>query len=133
MRLRNAFKNSGFETPKLVTTKTLLLKHYYRRQGNQVGPYLSKICRKFENLSGNCRFSSFRQIYFQIRAPLIGIRKKQPSGQMFDKFGVRGILNAVRGRRVCKARKPPLDSESRLPEDLQGHPSQTYPSCPDPL
>ena len=35
MRLRNAFKNSIFEAPKLVTTKTLLVKHYYRRQGLQ--------------------------------------------------------------------------------------------------
>ena len=26
-------KNRVFEAPKLVTTKTLLLKHYYRRQG----------------------------------------------------------------------------------------------------
>ena len=26
-------KNSGFEASKLVSTKTLLLKHYYRRQG----------------------------------------------------------------------------------------------------
>ena len=26
-------KNSVFEAPKLVSTKTLLLKHYYRRQG----------------------------------------------------------------------------------------------------
>ena len=34
MRLRNAFKNSVFEAPKLVTTKTLLLKHYYRHQGS---------------------------------------------------------------------------------------------------
>ena len=33
MRLRNAFKNSVFEASKLVTTKTLLLKHYYRHQG----------------------------------------------------------------------------------------------------
>ena len=34
MRLRNAFKNSVVEAPKLVTTKTLLLKHYYHHQGN---------------------------------------------------------------------------------------------------
>ena len=33
MRLRNAFKSSVFEVSKLVSTKTLLLKHYYRRQG----------------------------------------------------------------------------------------------------
>ena len=31
--LPNAFKNSVFEASKLVSTKTLLLKHYYRRQG----------------------------------------------------------------------------------------------------
>ena len=29
----NAFKNSVFEASKLFPTKTLLLKHYYRRQG----------------------------------------------------------------------------------------------------
>ena len=34
MRLRNAFKNSVFEASKWVSTKTLLLKHYYRRQGS---------------------------------------------------------------------------------------------------
>ena len=33
MRLRNAFKLSVFEVSKLVSTKTLLLKHYYRCQG----------------------------------------------------------------------------------------------------
>ena len=33
MRLRNACKNSVFEASKLVSTKTLLLKHYYRRYG----------------------------------------------------------------------------------------------------
>ena len=33
LRLRNAFKNNVFEARKLVSTKTLLLKHYYRRQG----------------------------------------------------------------------------------------------------
>ena len=33
MRLRNAFKYSVFEASKSVSTKTLLLKHYYRRQG----------------------------------------------------------------------------------------------------
>ena len=32
-RLRNAFKHSVLEASKLVSTKTLLLKHYYRRQG----------------------------------------------------------------------------------------------------
>ena len=34
MRLRNAFKYSVLEASKLVLTKTLLLKHCYRRQGN---------------------------------------------------------------------------------------------------
>ena len=33
LRLRNAFEYGVFEAPKLVSTKTLLLKHYYRRQG----------------------------------------------------------------------------------------------------
>ena len=33
MRPPNAFKNSVFEASKLVSTKTLLLKHYYRREG----------------------------------------------------------------------------------------------------
>ena len=33
LRLRNAFKHSVFEAQKLVSTKTVLLKHYYRRQG----------------------------------------------------------------------------------------------------
>ena len=33
LRLRNAFKNSVAEASKLVSTKTLLLKHHYRRQG----------------------------------------------------------------------------------------------------
>ena len=33
MRLRNAFKYSVFEASKSVSTKTPLLKHYYRRQG----------------------------------------------------------------------------------------------------
>ena len=35
MRLWNAFKYCVFEASDLVSTKTLLLKHYYRRQGNQ--------------------------------------------------------------------------------------------------
>ena len=30
LRLRNAFKDRVFEASKLVSTKTLLLKHYYR-------------------------------------------------------------------------------------------------------
>ena len=33
MRLRNAFENIVSEASELVSTKTLLLKHYYRRQG----------------------------------------------------------------------------------------------------
>ena len=33
MRLQNVFKCSVFEASRLVSTKTLLLKHYYRRQG----------------------------------------------------------------------------------------------------
>ena len=33
MRLWNAFKYSVFDASTLVSTKTLLLKHYYRRQG----------------------------------------------------------------------------------------------------
>ena len=33
MRLQNAFKYSGFEASELVSTKTLLLKHYFCRQG----------------------------------------------------------------------------------------------------
>ena len=36
LRLRNAFKNSAFEASKLVSTKALLLKHYYCRQGQHV-------------------------------------------------------------------------------------------------
>ena len=36
MRLRNAFKYSVLEASKLVSTKTLLLKHYYRRQGETI-------------------------------------------------------------------------------------------------
>ena len=32
-RAWNAFKNRVFEASKLVSTKTLLLKHYYRHQG----------------------------------------------------------------------------------------------------
>ena len=35
MRLQNVFKNRVFEASKLVSTKTLLLKHYYRRQGSR--------------------------------------------------------------------------------------------------
>ena len=31
----NGFKNSAFEAPILVTTKTLLLKHYCRHQGQR--------------------------------------------------------------------------------------------------
>ena len=37
MRLQNAFKYSVFEASKLVSTKTRLLKHYYRHQGNSGG------------------------------------------------------------------------------------------------
>ena len=33
LRFRNTFNNSVFEASKLFSTKTLLLKHYYRRQG----------------------------------------------------------------------------------------------------
>ena len=33
LRLQNFFKDGVFEASKLVSTKTLLLKHYYRRQG----------------------------------------------------------------------------------------------------
>ena len=46
-RLRNAFKNSVFEAPKLVSTKTLLLKHYYRRQGFQEPTWGGGFCRFF--------------------------------------------------------------------------------------
>ena len=34
MGLQNAFKNSFFKASELVSTKTILLKHYYRRQGH---------------------------------------------------------------------------------------------------
>ena len=43
MRLRNAFKNSAFEAPKLVSTKTLLLKHCYRCQGISRGASVLRI------------------------------------------------------------------------------------------
>ena len=33
MRLQTAIENCVFEASKLVSTKTLLLKHFYRRQG----------------------------------------------------------------------------------------------------
>ena len=36
LRLRNAFKYSVFEASKWVSTRTLLLKHYYRHQGREV-------------------------------------------------------------------------------------------------
>ena len=38
MRLRSAFKYSVFDASKLVSTKTLLLKHRYRRQGFYTPP-----------------------------------------------------------------------------------------------
>ena len=41
MRLRNAFKYSVFEASELVSTKTLVLKHYYRRQGCLVSQRVS--------------------------------------------------------------------------------------------
>ena len=44
------------------------------RGSGQGGPNLSKTCRKIENLSGNCRFSIFRQIFSTFR-------------QIFHKFG----------------------------------------------
>ena len=40
LRLRNAFKYSVFEASKMVSTKTLLLKHYHRRQGNSLKRFL---------------------------------------------------------------------------------------------
>ena len=35
LRLRNAIKSSVFEPSNLVSTKTLVLEHYYRRQGQE--------------------------------------------------------------------------------------------------
>ena len=45
-------KNSVFEAPKLVTTKTLLLKHYYRRQGLFCGIFSSAKCVSSKNCLG---------------------------------------------------------------------------------
>ena len=57
---------------------------------------MSKICRNFENSSGNYRFSNFRQIW----VPLIGTPKNNRRDKFLTNFEFRAILNAVRGRRV---------------------------------
>ena len=44
VRLLNAFKNSVFEAHKLVTTKTLVLEHYYRRQGSSENENKAPFC-----------------------------------------------------------------------------------------
>ena len=46
LRLRNAFKYSGFEASKLVSTKTLLLKHYHRLFFGAEGQKKEKIAEK---------------------------------------------------------------------------------------
>ena len=52
MRLQNALKTSVFEAPKLVTTKALLLKHYYHRQGKGPFPAISRAHTPLENSQG---------------------------------------------------------------------------------
>ena len=44
LRLQNAFKYSVFGASTLVSTKTLLLKHCYRRQGSAQGPRAGSKC-----------------------------------------------------------------------------------------
>ena len=58
-------------------------------QGSTQGdPNLSKICRKFEKLSGNCRFSNFRQIW----VPLIGTPKNNRRHKFLTNFLVNLFL-----------------------------------------
>ena len=84
-------------TPKFVPTIVI--------QGfNQGDPNLSKICRKFENLSGNCRFSIFRQIFDKFGFPWLEARKTIVGTKFWTKLGFGEFLNAVRGKRVRKAR-----------------------------
>ena len=67
---------------------------------NQGGPNLSKICRNFENLSGNCHCSKFRLILDKFG---IGTPKNDRRDKFLTNLGFGASLNAVRGRRVRKS------------------------------
>ena len=63
---------------------------------------MSKICRKFENLSGNCHFSIFRQIFDKFGSPWLEPRKTIVGDKFWTNLGFGAFLNAVRGKRVRK-------------------------------
>ena len=70
---------------------------------NQGDPNLSKICRKFENLSGNCRFFFFFNFrHDKFGSPLIGTPKNNRRDKFWTNLGFGAFLNAVRGKRVRK-------------------------------
>ena len=53
-----------------------------------------------ENLSGNCRFSNFRQIFDKFGVPLIGTPENNRQDKFLTNLGFGAFLNAVRGKRV---------------------------------
>ena len=59
MRLRNAFTNSVYEASKLVSTKTLLLKHYYG-------------CFQNENSESECEEQILGELFRHMRIGELG-------------------------------------------------------------
>ena len=59
----------------------------------------SQICQKFvENLSGNCCFQIFDKFLTNLGPPDWN-PEKQSSGQILDKFGVRGVFECCKGKK----------------------------------
>ena len=89
-----AFKNAP--NPKFVQNLSRRLFFGVPIRGTQ-------ICQKFvENLKSD-NFGTNFQIFDKFLTnlgPPDWNPEKQSSGQILDKFGVRGVLNAVRGKRV---------------------------------
>ena len=69
------------------------------RGSNQGDPNLSKICPKFENLSGNCRFSNFRHIFDKFGSPWLEPRTTIVGTNFLDQFGVRGVFECCKGKK----------------------------------
>ena len=94
MRPRNAFKYSVFEASKLVSTKTLLLKHYYRRQGREA-PYQRKS-------SENILFV-LRRLWGRLHRKGVAIQLALKEGS----FVKRVVLGNLLGWHVCRTKLLP--------------------------
>ena len=72
------------------------------RGSNPGGPNLSKICRIMKKLSGNCRFSMFRQMFDKFWSPGLQPWKTIVRDKFWTNLGFGPFFNAVRGRGVRK-------------------------------